>query len=77
MLLNSCKYHSAIYKSVIAHVLTAQFYALDHGTGNLELLARFFDKHPGYADKVFLSVKVRFCRLPHVHLILTDIIREA
>ncbi|KZV73064.1 aldo/keto reductase [Peniophora sp. CONT] len=36
---------------------SSQFYARDLGTGNLELLARFFDKHPGYADKVFLSVK--------------------
>ncbi|VDB82814.1 unnamed protein product [Peniophora sp. CBMAI 1063] len=36
---------------------SAQFYAADLGTGNLELLARFFEKYPGYADKVFLSVK--------------------
>jgi len=26
-------------------------------TANLELLARFFDKYPGYADRTFLSVK--------------------
>ena len=26
-------------------------------TGNLELLARFFEKYPGYADRAFLSVK--------------------
>lgn len=26
-------------------------------TANLELLARFFTAHPGYADKTFLSVK--------------------
>lgn len=26
-------------------------------TGNLELLARFFEKYPGYADRTFLSVK--------------------
>ncbi|KAH9842658.1 aldo/keto reductase [Rhodofomes roseus] len=36
---------------------SGEFYANDLGTGNLELLARFFDKHPGYADKTFLSVK--------------------
>ncbi|KZV71899.1 aldo/keto reductase [Peniophora sp. CONT] len=36
---------------------SSQFYANDLGTGNLEVLARFFEKHPGYADKVFLSVK--------------------
>ncbi|KZV71888.1 aldo/keto reductase [Peniophora sp. CONT] len=36
---------------------SSQFYAADLGTGNLELLARFFEKYPGYADKVFLSVK--------------------
>lgn len=35
-----------------------EFYANDLGTGNLELLARFFDKYPEYADKTFLSVKV-------------------
>ena len=37
---------------------SGEFYANDLGTGNLELLARFFDKYPSYADKVFLSVKV-------------------
>ncbi|KZV73077.1 aldo/keto reductase [Peniophora sp. CONT] len=36
---------------------SCQFYGPDFGTANLELLARFFDKHPGYADKVFLVVK--------------------
>ncbi|KZV73075.1 aldo/keto reductase [Peniophora sp. CONT] len=36
---------------------SSQFYAPDFGTANLELLARFFDKYPGYADRVFLSVK--------------------
>ena len=34
--------------------------------GNLELLARFFDAHPGYAEKTFLSVKVRRRSLPNV-----------
>ncbi|KZT71694.1 Aldo/keto reductase [Daedalea quercina L-15889] len=36
---------------------SGEFYANDFGTGNLELLARFFEKYPGYADKTFLSVK--------------------
>lgn len=60
MLLNSC---TSSYRSPCsaAFVLTrkylAEFYAQDLGPRNLELLARFFDAHPGYADKVFLSVK--------------------
>lgn len=37
---------------------TGEYYAQDFGTGNLELLARFFEKYPQYADKTFLSVKV-------------------
>lgn len=37
---------------------SGEFYANDFGTGNLELLARFFDKYPSYAERVFLSVKV-------------------
>lgn len=36
-----------------------EFYAQDLGPGNLEMLARFFDKYPEYAEKTFLSVKVR------------------
>ncbi|KAJ6456161.1 aldo/keto reductase [Mycena sanguinolenta] len=36
---------------------SGEFYAMDMQTGNLEMLARFFEKHPGYAEKVFLSVK--------------------
>jgi pyridoxine 4-dehydrogenase len=27
------------------------------GTGNLEMLSRFYAKYPEYADKTFLSVK--------------------
>ena len=38
----------------------AEFYAPDHGPGNLELLSRFYEKYPGYAERTFLSVKVRF-----------------
>ncbi|KZV71887.1 aldo/keto reductase [Peniophora sp. CONT] len=36
---------------------SAQFYGPKQGTENLEMLARFFERHPGYADKVFLCVK--------------------
>lgn len=36
---------------------SGEFYANDLGTGNLELVARFFAKYPEYADKTFLSVK--------------------
>ena len=36
-----------------------EFYAQDMGTGNLEMLSRFFEKYPEYADRTFLSVKVR------------------
>jgi len=36
---------------------SGEFYAQDHGIGNLELVARFFEKYPAYADKTFLSVK--------------------
>ena len=37
--------------------LSAEFYGQGLTTANLELLARFFDKYPGYADRTFLSVK--------------------
>ncbi|KZT67696.1 Aldo/keto reductase [Daedalea quercina L-15889] len=36
---------------------SGEFYANDLGTGNLELIARFFEKYPDYADRAFLSVK--------------------
>ena len=38
--------------------LPADFYGQGRTTGNLELLARFYDKYPEYVDKTFLSVKV-------------------
>ena len=34
-----------------------EFYGKDMSTGNLELVARFFEKYPEYADRTFLSVK--------------------
>ncbi|KAI0356187.1 aldo/keto reductase [Trametes cingulata] len=36
------------------------FYANDASTANVEMLARFFEKYPEYADRTFLSVKVRY-----------------
>ncbi|KAI0751224.1 aldo/keto reductase [Daedaleopsis nitida] len=39
---------------------SAEFYGKGWTIGNLELLARFYDKYPEYADKTFLSVKGGF-----------------
>jgi len=36
---------------------SAEFYGHGLTTANLELLARFFERYPGYADRTFLSVK--------------------
>jgi hypothetical protein len=37
-----------------------EFYGMQpNGTANLELLNRFFAKYPEYAERTFLSVKVR------------------
>lgn len=36
---------------------TGEFYGINPVTANLELVARFFEKYPDYADKAFLSVK--------------------
>lgn len=36
---------------------SGEFYGQGFGTGNLELVARFFEKYPEYADRTFLSVK--------------------
>jgi len=36
---------------------SGEFYGLNPPSANLELLARFFERHPSYTDKAFLSVK--------------------
>jgi len=36
---------------------SGEFYGVNRSAANLELVARFFDKHPGYAERTFLSVK--------------------
>ncbi|KAJ3483334.1 hypothetical protein NLI96_g6381 [Meripilus lineatus] len=36
---------------------SGEFYDNNWSTGNLELLSRFFEKYPEYADRTFLSVK--------------------
>ncbi|KAE9397423.1 aldo/keto reductase [Gymnopus androsaceus JB14] len=36
---------------------SGEFYDSKWGTGNLQLLSRFYNKYPEYADKTFLSVK--------------------
>jgi len=36
---------------------SGDFYANDHGPGNLAMLARFYAKYPEYAERTFLSVK--------------------
>ncbi|KAF5367491.1 hypothetical protein D9758_003749 [Tetrapyrgos nigripes] len=47
----------ALPHGVKAFLNTADFYAIDLGTGNLEMLSRFFAKYPEYVDRVFVSVK--------------------
>ncbi|KAF5367563.1 hypothetical protein D9758_003648 [Tetrapyrgos nigripes] len=47
----------ALPPGVKAFLNAADFYAPDSGTANLEMLSRFFNKYPEYADKIFLSVK--------------------
>lgn len=47
----------------LTNVNSGEFYGAPRGTMGLELLSRFFAAEPAYADKVFLSVKVRFYSL--------------
>jgi pyridoxine 4-dehydrogenase len=41
----------------LTHLTSGEFYGRDMDTGNLELVSRFFEKYPEYADRTFLSVK--------------------
>ncbi|KAK7463529.1 hypothetical protein VKT23_006877 [Stygiomarasmius scandens] len=47
----------ALPPGVKAFLNTADFYDQNWGTGNLEMLSRFFARYPEYADRIFLSVK--------------------
>lgn len=40
-----------------AFLNSGEFYGPDHSTINLELVSRFFEKYPDYADRAFISVK--------------------
>ncbi len=77
MFLNSCEsFRSVCAPETTSHpdFTTAEFYAPDLGTGNLELLSRFYEKYPDYVEKTFLSVKVGTTSLPscYVYMILID-----
>jgi pyridoxine 4-dehydrogenase len=37
-----------------------EFYGNGLSAANLDLIAAFYEKHPGYVDKTFLSVKGGF-----------------
>ena len=57
--------NSGTSKNVCVHplgyscIFAGEFYGKNPREANLELLVRFFEKYPSYADKAFLSVKVR------------------
>ena len=48
---------SSIASLTRTYITSAEFYGQGLTTANLDLLARFFKKYPGYADRTFLSVK--------------------
>jgi pyridoxine 4-dehydrogenase len=62
MVLNSgefCSWRSVTKERLIEDCIPGEFYGSNSSAANLELLARFFHKYPEYAEKAFLSVKVR------------------
>ncbi|KAF8467029.1 NADP-dependent oxidoreductase domain-containing protein [Russula ochroleuca] len=50
----------ALPQGVKMFLNSSEFYGQGLTTANLELLARFFEKYPDYADRTFLSVKGGF-----------------
>ena len=44
--------------NAIMTLYKGEFYGRNPPEANLELVARFFEKYPEYADRAFLSVKV-------------------
>lgn len=44
-------------QAVRTHNALGEFYGQDFSAVNIEFVARFFEKYPDYADRVFLSVK--------------------
>jgi pyridoxine 4-dehydrogenase len=69
MFLNSGAYGNIHYRTRnITHLRrTGEFYGINPPSANLELLARFFERYPEYADKAFLSVKVRIVNSSCAH----------
>ena len=61
MMLNSGEHDLSYSLSLfsLTQCRPGEFYGVEPKTANLELLARFFEIYPEYADKAFLSVKVR------------------
>lgn len=54
-----------------------EFYGeVSHMNANLELLARFFEKNPSYANKAFLAVKVRMSSYTVRQTLTLDVIRR-
>jgi hypothetical protein len=58
MFINSGKQQVLSSVQFMADVPLGEFYAHDLKTGNLEMISRFFERYPDYADRAFLSVKV-------------------
>lgn len=64
MLINSGKSSLGKLPHTCSLPSEGEFYGVSPREANLELIARFFEKYPSYADKAFLSVKVPSqCRL--------------
>lgn len=59
MLLNSGRRPHTLVIEFLSQYISApaEFYGRNPPTSNLELLSRFFEKYPEYAEKAFLSVK--------------------